>query len=185
MPEYRRSRTPGATFFFTVNTLRRQAFLIDEDVRAALRAGIERTRATMPFRIDAWVLLPDHLHCIWTLPEGDANFSTRWRIIKTIVTQQCGARLNQAALLSRRRVSKNQSSLWQQRFWEHQIRDNEDYARHVDYVHWNPVKHGYVTRVADWPYSSVHRYLREGWLPANWAGVGIEQLERRRFGEQA
>jgi putative transposase len=183
MPQYRRARTPGATFFFTVNTHLRQPFLIDADVRTALREGIERVRATMPFQIDAWALLPDHLHCLWTLPEGDGDFSTRWRIIKTVVTQQCGPRLNQHELLSKRRIAKNQSSLWQQRFWEHQIRDDIDFARHVDYIHWNPVKHGHVLRVVDWRYSSLHRYLRQGLLPANWAGVGVDGLEARLFGE--
>ena len=183
MPEYRRARTPGATFFFTVNTHLRQTFLIDADVRSALREGIERVRATMPFQIDAWVLLPDHLHCLWTLPDGDGDFSTRWRVIKTIVTQQCESRLHQDELLSERRAAKNQSSLWQQRFWEHQIRDDIDFARHVDYIHWNPVKHGHVSQVADWPYSSVHRYLRQGLLPANWSGVGVDHLESKLFGE--
>jgi putative transposase len=183
MPEYRRARTPGATFFFTVNTHLRQPFLIDADVRAALREGIERVRATMPFQIDAWVLLPDHLHCLWTLPEGDGDFSTRWRIIKTIVTQRCGSQLNKNELLSERRVAKNQSSLWQQRFWEHQIRDNIDYGRHVDYIHWNPVKHGHVETAGDWPYSSLRRYVQNGWLPANWVDVGIDQYTANKFGE--
>lgn len=183
MPEYRRARTPGATFFFTVNTHLRQPFLIDSDVRAALREGIDRVRSTMPFQIDAWVLLPDHLHCVWTLPVGDADFSTRWRVIKTIVTQRCSPRLNKREMLSERRVAKNQSSLWQQRFWEHQIRDDEDFTRHVDYIHWNPVKHGHVVQVGDWPYSSVHRYMRQGLLSANWAGVGIDQFVANDFGE--
>ena len=183
MPDYRRAQTPGATYFFTVNTLQPQRFLLDDDVRAALREGIERVRTTLPFSIDAWVLLPDHLHCLWTLPEGDADFSTRWRIIKTVVTQRCGGRLAKPGLLSLRRVAKGQSTLWQQRFWEHQVRDDMDFARHVDYIHWNPVKHGLVARVADWPYSSVHRYLRQGLLPANWAGVGIEDADGKLFGE--
>ena len=102
--------------FFTVNTYRRQPFLIDPDIRSALRAGIEGVRQTLLFVIDAWVLLPDHMHCIWSLPDGDADFSTRWRIIKTTVTQCCGERLNNAAWLSRRRIAKGQSTLWQQRF---------------------------------------------------------------------
>jgi putative transposase len=106
VPNYRRAAIGGATYFFTVNTYRRQPFLTDADVRAALREGIERVRQTLPFAIDAWVLLPDHLHCIWSLPEGDADFSTRWRIIKTVVTQRCGERLNNAAWMSRRRAAK-------------------------------------------------------------------------------
>lgn len=183
MPEYRRARSPGATFFFTVNTNLRQPFLIDVDVRAALREGIERVRESMPFEIDAWVLLPDHLHCIWTLPDGDADFSSRWRIIKTIVTQHCGPRLNVDEILSDRRKRKNQSSLWQQRFWEHQIRDDADFARHVDYIHWNPVKHGHAKHTGDWPYSSLHRYIRNGLLPANWGEVNADQYSGKDFGE--
>jgi putative transposase len=183
MPEYRRARSPGTTFFFTVNTHLRQPFLIDVDVRAALREGIDRVRLTMPFEIDAWVLLPDHLHCIWTLPDGDADFSSRWRIIKTIVTQRCGSRLNVGELLSDRRKRKNQSSLWQQRFWEHQIRDDADFIRHVDYIHWNPVKHGHAKRAGDWPYSSLHRYVRNGLLPTNWLGVNADQYLGKDFGE--
>jgi putative transposase len=183
MSDYRRSRAPGAAYFFTVNTHLRQPFLVDADVRAALREGIERVRTTMPFQIDAWVLLPDHLHCVWTLPEGDADFSTRWRVIKTIVTQRCAARLDNRAILSGRRKAKGQSSLWQQRFWEHQIRDEADLQRHINYIHWNPVKHGHVPRVVDWPYSSLHRHLREGLLPADWANVRVEHSDGRSFGE--
>jgi len=174
VPNYRRATIGGATYFFTVNTYRRQPFLIDPDVRSALREGIERVRHTLPFVIDAWVLLPEHLHCIWTLPDGDADFSTRWRVIKTTVTQRCGERLNNTAWLSRRRTTKRQSTLWQQRFWEHLIRDERDFAAHVDYVHWNPVKHGHVQQVAHWPYSSFHRYVRDGVLSPAWAGGDVE-----------
>ncbi len=174
MPNYRRSNIAGATYFFTVNTYRRQQFLTDSDVRAALRAGIERVRQTLPFAIDAWVLLPDHLHCLWTLPKGDADFSTRWRVIKTTVTQCCGPRLNNPAWLTRRRAAKGQGTLWQQRFWEHLIRDERDYAAHVDYIHWNPVKHRYAKEVAHWPYSSFHNHVRSGLLPAGWAGVDVD-----------
>jgi len=174
VPNYRRAPIGGATYFFTVNTYRRQPFLTDADVRAALREGIERVRQTLPFAIDAWVLLPDHLHCIWSLPEGDADFSTRWRIIKTVVTQRCGERLHNAAWMSRRRAAKGQSTLWQHRFWEHLIRDERDFAVHVDYVHWNPVKHGHVQHAALWPYSSFHRYVRDGVLPAAWAGGDVD-----------
>lgn len=104
MPNYRRATLGGATYFFTVNTYRRQPFLIDPDVRLALRAGIERVRQTLPFVIDAWVLLPDHMHCIWSLPEGDADFSTRWRIIKTTATQHCGKRDRWARLCARENI---------------------------------------------------------------------------------
>ena len=176
MPEYRRARSLGATFFFTVNTHLRQPFLIDADVRAALREGIDRVRSTMPFQIDAWVLLPDHIHCVWTLPDGDADFSSRWRIIKTIVTQQCGPRLNVSEMLSDRRKQKNQSSLWQQRFWEHQIRDEEDWRRHMDYIFFNPVKHGYVSRVRDWKFSSFENAVAKGWYDLTWGSSAPDSI---------
>lgn len=134
MPNYRRANVKGGCYFFTVNTLRRQPFLVETHVRAALREAIETVRTTLPFAIDAWVLLPDHLHCLWTLPSGDADFATRWRLIKTRVTQCCGARLMRDEYMTARRKEKRQGSLWQNRYWEHQIRDECDFARHVDYI---------------------------------------------------
>lgn len=181
MPNYRRANIEGGSYFFTVNTLRRQPFLIEADVRTALRQAIEYVRSTLPFAIDAWVLLPDHMHCVWTLPPGDADFATRWRLIKTRVTQRCGPRLMRDEYMTARRKEKRQGSLWQNRYWEHQIRDERDFARHVDYVHWNPVKHGHVRYVADWPYSSFHRYVKEGICPSDWA-TSEERIEAE-FGE--
>jgi len=179
MPNYRRADANGASYFFTVNTYRRQPFLIDADVRAVLRHGIARVRQTMPFKIEAWVLLPDHMHCIWTLPDGDSDFSSRWRIIKTIVTQSCAERLHNQQWQTTRRAVKRQSTLWQQRFWEHQIRDEKDLINHVDYIHYNPVKHGHAQQVKDWPWSSFHRYVRQDRLPEVWGGGDVEG----KFGE--
>ncbi|RJG06557.1 transposase [Noviherbaspirillum cavernae] len=173
MPNYRRA-TEGSSYFFTVVTHQRQRFLLDEDVRQALRAAIEQVRTIAPFRIDAFVLLPDHLHCIWTLPDGDTDYGMRWRLIKTFVTQACRHRVENPEYLSQRRASKGQSTLWQNRFWEHRLRDEADYARHVDYIHWNPVKHGFADRAMDWPYSSFHRFARNGIYPMDWGGDGVE-----------
>ena len=181
MPNYRRSQTEGGTYFFTVNTLQRQPFLVAADVREALREAIKEIRVSFPFAIDAWVLLPDHLHCLWTLPPGDADFATRWRIIKTRVTQGCGKRLMRDEYLTARRKHKLQGSLWQNRYWEHQIRDEGDFDRHADYIHWNPVKHGYVKVVANWQYSSFHQYVKEGVYPCDWAS-GEEEIGAE-FGE--
>jgi putative transposase len=178
MSNYRRA-TEGNTFFFTVVTHRRQRFLIDEDVRQALRTAIERVTETAPFQIDAIVLLPDHLHCIWTLPKDDTEYAMRWRLIKTFVTQTCRNRIERPEYLSGRRTSKGQSTLWQNRYREYRIRDDSDFQKHVDYIHWNPVKHGLVDRVVDWPHSSFHRYVREGLCPSNWAGIA----EDAGFGE--
>jgi putative transposase len=170
MPEYRRARVPGGTYFFTVNTFRRGRFLVQEPFRNALRDGIATARAVLPFHIVAWVLLPEHLHCIWQLPEGDADFSRRWAIIKRTVSGQCGHLVMHDAALSRSKMQRKESAVWQRRFWEHQIRDDLDLRRHVDYIHFNPVKHGHVARVGDWPYSTFHRYVERGIYPSDWAG---------------
>ncbi len=182
MSNYRRIYLPGGMYFFTVITLRRQRFLIDDDVRAALREGIQLTRQTKPFEIVAWVQLPDHLHCIWRLPPDDTDFSSRWSMIKRIVTQRCGARLNRPEWLNARRRKRQQGTLWQHRFWDHLIHDEDDFNRHMDYIHWNPVKHGLVSKVVDWPYSSFHRLVRSGWYPELW-GENISFDNTNEFGE--
>jgi len=170
MPEYRRAKVPGGTYFFTVITYQRGKFLTDEPFRHALREGIALARKILPFAIEAWVLLPDHLHCIWRLPQADADYARRWAIIKRHVSRQCGHLLAHDAVLSESRLARKESAVWQRRYWEHQIRDEADFARHVDYIHYNPVKHGYVKRVADWPYSSFHRLVQAGMYPRAWAG---------------
>ena len=163
MVRYRRNRVPGGTFFFTVTLRDRRSRALVEYV-GALRSAVRTTREERPFTIDAAVILPDHLHAIFTLPPGDADFSGRWRRIKSLFTRQVRSRERVA------RSPKGDYRLWQSRFWEHTIRDDNDYARHIDYIHWNPVKHGLVSRVCDWPYSSFHRYVRMGWLAEDWGG---------------
>lgn len=176
MSRYRRANVQGATYFFTVVTERRQPILTNQDVRSALRAAILEVRSTHPFEIDAWVLLPDHLHCIWTLPEGDADFSTHWQLIKREVTVAIGAKYFREDLHTDRRAQKQQGTIWQQRFWEHFIRDDNDYAAHMDYLHFNPVKHGLVKTVNEWPWSSFHRLVNEDVYQTNWSGDGIKSL---------
>lgn len=171
MPDYRRSRLGGGTFFFTVVTAGRKAVLCREEVREALRAAVRQTRCVRPFAIHAWVLLPDHLHCVWQLPAGDADFSTRWNLIKGMATRQLGWR----DALSASGRCRGEGRLWQRRFWEHTIRDELDLMRHVDYVHWNPVRHGLVEHPAAWPYSTFHRYCRVGIYPASWCGGRCEE----------
>jgi REP-associated tyrosine transposase len=177
MPNYRRAFAPGGSWFFTVNLLdRRQTLLVDHV--AMLREAIAATRADYTFAIDAFVVLPDHLHAIWTLPPGDSDFSMRWRLIKTRFAKV----LPKQERLSAVRAARNERGIWQRRFWEHLIRDEYDYARHVEYCYINPVKHGLVTRVRDWPYSSFHRDVRTGLFPADWGGdVGAAG----EFGEPA
>lgn len=182
MSNYRRSKTKGGTYFFTVVTYRRQTFLCNENVRDALRNAIQNTRTTHPFIIDGWVLLPDHLHCIWTLPPNDAAFGIRWAMIKRFVTKQCGPDLQREDWMNKSKRRRKKSTIWQRRFWEHQIRDERDYEIHMDYLHYNPVKHGYVKNIVDWPHSTFHRYVREGIYNKNWAGDGAMTIDEE-FGE--
>lgn len=168
MPDYRRNRVPGGTYFFTVNLLERRRRLLVEHVDA-LRAAVRTVRDRQPFHIDAWVVLPDHLHCLWTLPPSDADYSRRWKAIKTAFAKA----VPRDELLTDVRRANHERGIWQRRFWEHTIRDERDYAAHMDYVYFNPVKHGWVKQVVDWPYSSFHRHVRVGIYPGNWGG-GVE-----------
>lgn len=141
----------------------------------ALREAILLTRATHPFSIEAWVLLPDHLHCIWTLPDGDADFPVRWAMIKRYVSKTCSAQYG-AQDLSGSRMQRRESGLWQRRFWEHLIRDDADFERHADYIHWNPVNHGLVQGVCDWSHSTFHRFVQDGKYTNDW-GLAASVLD--------
>lgn len=177
MSYYRRTRT-GTSFFFTVVSYHRRPILCTEAVRESLRIAIENVRAARPFSIDAWVLLPDHLHCIWTLPEGDGDFSTRWSLIKRSVSRFASEVTLDPASRTASACKHRDSTVWQRRFWEHQIRNELDFARHADYIHFNPVKHGHVERVSDWPYSTFHRYVRNGLYARDWGGENVVDLDR-------
>ena len=181
MSHYRRLRSQGGTFFFTVVTYHRRRMLLDALLRLALRSAVSKTRKILPFRNDAWVLLPDHMHCLWTLPASDADYSLRWTLIKQEVTRISREVYGEHHQLSLLRLKRRESSVWQRRFWEHQIRDETDFARHVDYIHWNPVKHGLVARASEWPYSTFHRYVKEGRYSLDW-GV-TEDGDDGEFGE--
>ncbi len=167
MPNFRRWRVPGGSYFFTVNLLIRSQRLLVEHIDI-LRAAFREVRAAHPFTIDAIVILPDHLHAVWTLPPGDEEFSMRWRQIKSAFSRA----LPKTESRSRSRTRRNERGIWQRRFYEHVIRDDDDYAAHVDYAHFNPVKHRLVERPIDWPYSSLHRYIRDGILPPEWGTDG-------------
>jgi putative transposase len=167
---YRRARTPGGTFFFTVVTHNRRPFLCVPENIALLRQAFRYAMANHPFQIDAVVILPEHLHCLWTLPAGDEDFSTRWRLIKTHFTRHCAVTYQAQASTPRRH--KQEKAVWQHRFWEHQIRDEDDFTRHVEYIHYNPVKHGLVSAPIDWEHSSFRRYVQASLYPAEW---GAEQ----------
>ena len=170
MPDYRRARHPGGTYFFTLTLLRRR----DNDLLTRhierLREAVRTVRSKHPFDIHGWVVLPDHLHCIWTLPPGYFDFTNRWRLIKAGFARQ----LPKTERLSLVRTARGERGIWQRRFWEHAIRDERDYASHMDYLHFNPVKHGYSRCVVDWPYSSFHRCVEKGIYPLDWGGADDE-----------
>ena len=156
--DYRRAFVPGATYFFTVVTAHRRPVFRRAQTVACLRQAFRHVRDQRPMTVPAMVVLPDHLHCMWILPRGDADYPTRWRLIKTWVTQRCGAEAPRRA----------KRTVWQARYWEHVIRDETDYRQHVDYIHYNPVKHGYVRKPRDWPYSSFRRYVKAGLYSEEW-----------------
>jgi putative transposase len=170
MPNYRRNRVPGATYFFTVNLRDRRSGLLAAQIDA-LREAVREVRRQSPFRIDAWVVLPDHLHCLWTLPEDDSDFPDRWRRIKAAFSKS----LPEPA--SRARLRKGERGIWQRGYWEHTIRYDCDYAAHMDYIQLNPVKHGLTQDPSDWPFSSLRQCVTAGLCPAGWLGGGAEPAE--------
>ncbi len=182
MPTFIRSRMSGGTFFFTVVTYRRREILTDPKGIVILRRVISEVRQEHPFSIDGWVLLPDHMHCIWTLPEGDDDYSQRWGLIKARFSRSTRTLFHCNNLMTNSKERHRECSIWQRRFWEHQIRDEKDLHAHLDYVHYNPVKHGMVVNVANWPYSTFHRYVKQGLYPVNW-GENISFESNSKFGE--
>jgi len=177
MVNYRRNFVPGGTFFFTITLADRRSSVLVDHVDL-LRNALRMARHERPFIIDSIVILPDHLHAIFTLPPGDSDFSGRWRRIKGHFSNA----LIDASMQLKRRPNGG-LVLWQRRLWEHTVRDENDFVRHVDYIHFNPVKHAVVQRVRDWPYSSFHRFVRDGILPEDWAGDADEG--GGSFGERA
>ena len=176
MVNYRRNYVGGGTYFFTVTLKdRNSSFLLDHI--APLRSAYALVQRKAPFETVAIVVLPEHIHAIWTLPPEDTDYSGRWRSIKAGFSRS----LAQAGLLMPRQ-GRNGYALWQSRFWEHTIRDEDDLRRHVDYIHYNPVKHGLVGKVVEWPHSSFHRFVERGDLPADWAGAHAGSDEGQ-FGE--
>jgi putative transposase len=177
MTNYRRAFIAGGTYFFTVNLADRRSALLTEHI-ASLRAAFRYARARHPFTIDAIVVLPDHLHAVWTLPDGDPDFPLRWRLIKTAFSRS----IPPYEVISESRGRKGERGIWQRRYWEHAVRDQQDLDRHLDYIHYNPVKHGHARRVKDWQYSSFHRTVKLGILAEDWAGDLSE--DAAQFGER-
>jgi putative transposase len=167
MPDYRRNRVKGGCYFFTINLLERKNNTLLVDHIDLFRDVVKRVRSNHPFHIDGWAILPEHMHCMWTLPEGDADFSMRIRLIKGMFSQG----LPKTEWLSSVRHNSGERGIWQRRFWEHTIRDDNDYARHMDYLHYNPVKHGHVARVSGRPFSTFHSLVESGVYSPDWGEV--------------
>jgi len=176
MSRYRRCLIPGATYFFTITLSDRSSSLLVDEIdrfRTAYRQVVSR----LPVETIAICVMPDHVHAIWTLPIDDADYSKRWNLIKGAFSRGLCAKVDRSPSQS----SKREKGIWQRRFWEHHIRDDDDLKRHVDYVHFNPVKHGLVMQANDWPYSSFHRFVKRGLLPDDW-GVSVQSKDED-FGE--
>ncbi len=168
MPNYRRPYIVGGTYFITQVTYQRIPWLCRDVGRQALREAILAVKANYPFSIDAIVLLPEHFHCLLTLPSDDSDFSVRLRLIKTYVTKHYGSALNINRAVSQSRQKRGEQNLWQRRYWEHCIRNEQDFATHCDYIHYNPVHHSLCNSPQEWQFSSIHRFIAEGIYPTNW-----------------
>src|SRR2546421_3001088 len=165
MSRYRRAKIEGGIFFFTVALADRSSDLLIRHIDR-IRQVYRSVQARLPFETNAVCILPDHIHAVWSLPSGDADYASRWRLIKSGFSRD----LAPARWRSTSKLVKREKGIWQRRFWEHTIRDDADFERHVDYIHFNPVKHGYVNRVSNWPYSTFHGYVKNGLLPMDWGG---------------
>jgi putative transposase len=172
MPNYRRAWHTGGTYFFTVNLLQRRGNDLLTRHVDLLREVVRSVRQRHPFHIHGWVVLPEHLHCVIELPPGDMNFATRWRLIK----MEFSKALPKVERISAVRAARGERGIWQRRYWEHLLRDDADMQAHMDYVHFNPVKHGLVRCVADWPHSTFHRLVKAGVYPLDWAGGAADAL---------
>jgi len=174
--QYRRTRVKGSTYFFTVNLANRKSTLLIDEIDQ-LKQVVNAVKKRHPFKLDALVLLPDHLHAIWTLPNNDRDYAKRWMLIKAGFSR----RISKSEKINKSRQKKGERGIWQRRYCEHLIRDDDDYEKHVNYIHHNPVKHDYVDKAIDWPYSTIHKYIAKGVLTRDW---GCEaESEDEAFGE--
>lgn len=178
MPDYRRSFVEGGTYFFTVITYGRLPILTTPAARKILHDAWSEVKARFPFETVAICLLPDHLHCIWRLPQGDANYPVRWKEIKRRFSLRYQKEIGPGEIRNESRQIKHEAAIWQRRYWEHTLKDEMDLEYHLDYVHYNPIKHGYVTKAADWPYSSFLRYVKEGIYESDWIGGENGRVQR-------
>ena len=183
MPEYRRPRITGGTTFFTVVTFDRLPIFSHVNTRKLLRLVWKDVSERMPFTTDAVCLLPDHIHCIWTMPEDDSNYSVRWKEIKRLFTRAYLSEIGPGRKRGVSRRKRSEAAIWQRRFWEHMVRDEADLNRHIDYIHYNPVKHDLAQRVSDWPWFSFHRYVRSGFYGHHWGETFENDVKGMGYGE--
>lgn len=183
MTNYCRNYVPGGTYFFTLVSYRRRSIFKLPIARKSLREAISRVRKKYEFQIVALVLLPDHLHAVWTLPSGDDKYSMRWMRIKDKFTKLFLAQGGREGRLTASARRRKERGVWQRRYWEHTVRDEDDLERCVDYIHFNPVKQGYVTQVRDWPWSSFHRFVKEGQYSSEWGKSVSRQYDWTDFEE--
>jgi putative transposase len=176
MTNYRRNFVQGGSYFFTLALAERRSPLLTDEIDL-LRQALRQVKAELPFMLVAMVVLPDHLHAVWMLPPGDADYASRWKRIKALFSRG----IPRTEQRSASRIAKGERGVWQRRYWEHTLRDEADLARHVDYIYFNPIKHAHVKRVSDWPHSTFHRDVRRGLYPADWAGSDVE--DQGNFGE--
>lgn len=183
MPDYRRSQIKGGTYFITIVTCNRAPLFLQPDARRLLHDAWVDVTKRFPFTTDAVCMLPDHIHFLMTLPESDSDFSIRIREITRLFTKSFLPLSHMPDKRTASRINKKEAQIWQRRFWEHTIRNEYDLHQHLDYIHYNPVKHGLVKNVADWEWSSFHRYVRLNLYDANW-GTDVERTNRNQsFGE--
>ena len=175
MRTYLRNRTPAGLYFFTVNLAERHGNTLLTDQVACLREAFRSTLTSHPGVMEAVVILPDHLHCLWQMPEGDDDYAKRWRLIKS----RFSAAIPPSERRSESRLRKGERGIWQRRYWEHLIRDEADRVRHLDYIHYNPVKHGHVARAGDWPHSSFARWVERGAYADDWGATDDVRLMNR------
>ena len=176
MSRYRRFYCPGGTYFFTVVTYKRRPIFEDPVAREILRVAFDEVRAKRPFDIPAMCLLLDHIHCVWRMPEGDADFPARWSAVKGAFSRAYNRRFCYRGEQSLSRNRKGEASFWQRRYWEHTIRSEDELERVFDYIHYNPVKHGLVARASDWPWSSLQRFIKQGFCEEAWGGETNEWM---------
>jgi len=183
MPEYRRVFLEGGTYFFTVVTFNRLPIFANETSRSLYRKALKDISLKYPFIEIAYCLLPDHIHCIWKLPPDDSNYSLRWRAIKSCFTRWYQNQIGSGGERNESRGKRAEAAIWQRRFWEHTIRDQEDLNNPIDYIHYNPVKHGLVEHIIDWKPSSFHRFVNNGYYPKDWGEIVKPKFSDKSYGE--